>query len=160
MKARIFPALAALACASAFAATPPPGPRKPAEATPPGMMANMYRLTEAAAVLTVCRESEAFRRLPGDKAARVEELLGRLTTVVHAIGRHYRDDAMPATFEATRDKIAAETAMRGYVKTKYQYCGDALFDDMGAYVESNEKLLNGYFDREAARRAPARPAKP
>ena len=159
--ARLLGIALCLACAGALAATPPASPRKPAEATPPGMMANVYRLTEAAAVLTVCTRSDAFRALPPEKAQALEGLLARLGAVVEAIGRHYRDDTMAATYEATRESIAAETAMRGYVKTKYQYCGDALAQDMTAYVESNEKLINGYFQRESARRAaPAAPAKP
>lgn len=132
-----------------------------AAAPPPGMMANVYRLTEAAAVVTVCTRSDAFKALPAEKARRMDGLLARLAAVVEGIGRHYRDDTLAATFEATRESIAGETAMRGYVKTKYQYCGDALLQDMGAYVEANEKLLNGYFEREAAARAtPKPPPKP
>jgi hypothetical protein len=145
----------------AMAATPPASPRKPAEPTPPGMMANVYRLTEAAAVVTVCTRSDAFKALPAEKARQLEGLLARLGAVVESIGRHYRDDAMAATYEATRESIAAETAMRGYVKTKYQYCGDALLEDMAAYVESNEKLIGGYFERDAAARAARKtPPKP
>ena len=123
-----------------------------AAAAPPGMMANVYRLTEAAAVVTVCTRSDAFKALPAEKARRMDGLVARLAAVVEAIGRHYRDDTLAATFEATRESIAGETAMHGYVKTKYQYCGDALLEDMAAYVESNEKLLNGYFERETAAR--------
>lgn len=140
MDRTLLAALVALAT-PAMAATPPPG-----------MMANVYRLTEAAAVVTVCTRSDAFKALPPVKARRMDGLLARLAAVVEAIGRHYRDDTLAATFEATRESIAGETAMHGYVKTKYQYCGDALLEDMAAYVESNEKLLNGYFERETAAR--------
>jgi hypothetical protein len=133
-----------------------------ASTPPPGMMANAYRLMEAAAVVTVCTESDAFKALPGEKAAQMAGFLSRLGGVVGAIGRHYADETLAETFEATRRKIAGETAMRGYVKTKYQYCGDALFEDMTAYVQSNETLINGYFAREAARRStpPARSPSP
>jgi hypothetical protein len=159
MKTRLFLALLALACAgAAAAATPPRGPRPPAEATPPGMMANVYRLTEAAAVLAVCRDSDAYRQLPADKATQFDDLATRLRAVVESIGRHYKDDAMPATFEATRGKIAGETAMRGYVKTKYQYCNDALLEDMNAYVAENEKLIGGYIARQSLAPPPPRPA--
>ena len=147
---RMILAAAAMLAAHAVAVTPPASPRKPAERTPPGMMANVYRLTEAAAVLTVCTRSDAFKALPEEKARQLTSLQTRLAAVVDSIGRHYRDDAMPATFEATRESIAGETAMRGYVKTKYQYCNDALVEDMTAYVESNEKLLGGYFARQVA----------
>jgi hypothetical protein len=152
-----FPELFALAMALAASGAA-------AATTPSGMMANVYRLTEAAAVLTVCTQSEAFNALPGEKAAQAKDLLARLGSVVGSIGTHYRDDSLPATFEATRAKIAGETAMRGYVKTKYQYCGDALFEDMRAYVEANEKLIYGYFEREAAakagRKVPPVPGRP
>jgi hypothetical protein len=141
-------ALIAAAASPAFAATPPSG-----------MMANVYRLTEAAAVVTVCRESESFRQLPPEKAAQFDDLAARLQAVVDAIGRHYKDEAMPATFEATRVKIAGETAMRGYVKTKYQYCGDGLLDDMKAYVVENEKLIGGYLSRQSLA-PPPKPPKP
>lgn len=127
---------------------------------PAGMMANVYRLTEAAAVVTVCTRSDAFKALPAQKARQLDDLLSRLGAVVGAIGRHYRDDTLAETFEATREKIAGETAMRGYVKTKYQYCADALVQDMSAYVESNEKLLHGYFERESERSSRESAAKP
>lgn len=145
MDRTLLAALVALA-APAMAATPPPG-----------MMANVYRLTEAAAVVTVCTRSDAFKALAPVKARQLDGLLARLAAVVEAIGRHYRDETLAATFEATRESIAGETAMRGYVKTKYRYCGDALLQDMTAYVESNEKLLNGYLEREAAARAARKP---
>jgi hypothetical protein len=48
--------------------------------------------------------------------------------------------------------------MRGYVKTKYQYCGDALLEDMNAYVAENEKLIGGYIARQSPPPKPA--AKP
>lgn len=132
-------------------------------ATPAGMMANVYRLSEAAAVLTVCERSTAFRELPPAKAAQVEALSARLRTLAESVGRHYRDDSIAATFEATRARISEEVAMRGYVKTKYGYCGDALLDDMSAYVADNEKLIGGYFQRQALqpseRKPPPAPAK-
>jgi hypothetical protein len=133
-------ALVALAMGSAQATAALP---------PSGMMANVYRLTEAAAVLTVCVESPSFGELPADKALQLRELLSRLGALVDSIGRHYGDETMPATFEATRGRIAGEAAMRGYVKAKYQYCGDALLVDMSEYVETNEKLIGGYFARQA-----------
>lgn len=144
---RIAAFAAAAAALAAHAATPPAG-----------MMANVYRLSEAAAVLTVCERSAAFRELPPAKAAQVGALSARLRALAESVGRHYRDDSIAATFEATRTRISEEVAMRGYVKTKYRYCGDALLDDMSAYVADNEKLIGGYFQRQALQPPERKPA--
>jgi hypothetical protein len=126
-----------------------------AEAPPPQMMANVYRLTEAAAVLTVCVESPAFASLAPDKAAQVRGQVGRIAALVANIARYYKDATLPETHEATRKRIAGEPQMQGYAKGKYQYCGDALLRDMEAYVAENETLINGYIARDAtAPRAP------
>ena len=122
-----------------------------AAGTPSGMMANVYRLTEAAAVVTICTESPAFSELPADKVIAFNDLLARLGDLVGSIARHYGDETLQETFEATRGRIAGETVMKGYAKTKYQYCGDALLVDMQDYVETNEKLIGGYFIRQAQR---------
>ena len=128
-----------LASAPAFAAT-----------TPSRMMANVYRLTEAAAILSVCIDSAAYRKLPGEKARQVDGLRARIADLVGGIGKHYGDDSLAPTFEATRARMAGEAAMRGYVHTKYQYCSDQLLSDMEAYVAENEKLINGYFEKQSA----------
>jgi hypothetical protein len=133
---------AALPCAAATPATAPASP-------PSQMMANVYRLTEAAALLTACMRSESYGKLPPEKAAEVNRLLERFGALVQAIGRHYRDDGLQATYDATREKIAGENATIGYAKTRYRYCGDALLADMGSYLAENEKLINGYFARQA-----------
>lgn len=114
-------------------------------AQPPSqMMANVYRLTEAAAMLHICRGSDAFRALPSEKAARIEALDGRLAGVIRAIGRHYRDDSLEATYERTRERIAAEPGLRLHVKNNFEYCGERLIAPMEAYVAENQALIEGY----------------
>jgi hypothetical protein len=142
---RAFLLWALVACAPCIAGTLPP--------TPPTMMANVYRLTEAAAVLGVCAESPAYRDLPADKASQVQGLLTRIGDLVQAIARHYRDDSLFVTFEKTKARIAGERVMQNYVKTKYKYCGEQLFRDMEAYVAENEKLITGYFSRQPGGRS-------
>ena len=127
-----------------------------AAAPPPQMMANVYRLTEAAAVLTVCIESPAFAGLAPDKAAQVQGQRARIATLVGNIAKYYKDGALAETHEATRARIAGEPQMQSYAKGKYQYCGPQLLADMEAYVAENEKLINGYIaaDATAPREAP------
>ena len=109
------------------------------------MMENVYRLSEAAAVVSVCSESAAYRKLPAEKARLVDGLRDRLGDLVRTIAKQYNDEALYPTFEATKKRLAGEATVRGYVHTKYQYCNDQLLHDMEAYVAENEKLLNDYF---------------
>jgi len=120
-----------------------------AEAPPSQMIANVYRLTEAAAVLTVCVESPAFAGLAPEKAAQVKGQVSRISALVANIARYYKDATLQETYEATRKRIAGEPQMQSYAKGKYQYCGDALLRDMEAYVAENETLINGYIARDA-----------
>lgn len=122
--------------------------------TPPsGMMANVYRLTEASAVLDICFASDAFKALPSERASGLRELSNRLGDLVQGIAGHYRDGSLYATYEATRAHIAGDTRRQQQVKEMYQYCGERLASELGRYVAENEALINGYMHREAARRA-------
>lgn len=119
-------------------------------ATPPSqMMANVYRLTQASAVLDICFASAAFKSLPGDDAAKLRELSRRIGDLIGAIGMHYGDHTLADTYDATRARIAADTNLQLHVKNHYQYCGEKLAASMGAYVAENEELLNGFFRKEA-----------
>jgi hypothetical protein len=134
MKTRILAAAAALAASHAVAATPPSG-----------MMANVYRLTEASAVLAICFQSAEFKALPTDRASELKGLSSRIGDLVQGIAGHYRDDSLYATYENTRARIAADGKLKLQVKQMYSYCGERLSTEMGRYVAENESLLNGYF---------------
>ncbi len=124
-----------------------------AAATPPsGMMANVYRLTEASAVLDICFASTEFKALPSGRASGLRELSNRLGDLVQGIAGHYRDDSLYATYEATRAHIASDARRQQQVKEMYQYCGERLAVELGRYVAENETLINGYMKREAARK--------
>jgi hypothetical protein len=122
-------------------------------ATPPGpMMANVYRLTEASAVLSICFESAEFKALPSDRATALKDLSARLGDLVQGIAGHYRDDSLYVTYENTRARIAADGKLKLQVKQMYQYCGERLSTEMERYVAENEALIGGYLKRAAARR--------
>ncbi len=128
-----------LVCVPAMAASPPPR-----------MMSNVYSLTEAAAILTVCIEGPTFKAVPADKARQFNALVARLGNLVRGIASYYRDEALTVTFERTRARIAGEAQMQNYVKAKYEFCGDRLLQDMEAYVAENEKLINAWLAGDAA----------
>jgi hypothetical protein len=138
MKFRMTAAAFCLAALSTGAATPPSQ-----------MMANVYRLTQASAVLDICFSSAAFKSLPGDEAARLKNLSRRIGSLIGAIGVHYGDHTLADTYDATRAHIAADTNLQLHVKNHYQYCGESLATSMSAYVAENEALLNGFFRKEA-----------
>lgn len=118
-------------------------------ATPPGpMMANVYRLTEASAVLAICFESAEFGALPADRATSLKDLSARLGDLVQGIAGHYRDDSLYVTYENTRARIAADGKLKLQVKQMYQYCGPRLTTEMERYVAENEALINGYLKRQ------------
>jgi hypothetical protein len=119
-------------------------------ATPPSqMMANVYRLTQASAVLDICFASAAFKSLPGDEAAKLRDLSRRIGDLIGAIGMRYGDHTLADTYDATRARIAADTNLQLHVKNHYEYCGERLATSMSAYVVENEALLNGFFRKEA-----------
>jgi hypothetical protein len=115
-------------------------------ATPPSqMMANVYRLAQASAVLDICFASAAYQSLPGDDAAKLRALSRRIGDLIGAIGMHYRDHTLADTYDATRAQIASDTSLQLHVKSHYEYCGERLATSMDAYVRENEALLQGYF---------------
>jgi hypothetical protein len=138
MRLRSIALAAFLAAMPAFAATPPSQ-----------MMANVYRLTQASAVLDICFASAAFKSLPGDEAAKLRDMSRRIGGLIGAIGMHYGDHTLADIYDATRARIAADTNLQLHVKNHYQYCGEKLATSMSAYVAENEELLNGFFRKEA-----------
>ena len=135
-----------------------------APVTPSTMMANVFRLSEAGAVLEICFRSAAFESVPAERSAKLRELAERMAAVVRAIGTHYKDDTLVPTYEATRDRIAGESRLRLHVKNHYEYCGERLATEMEKYVAENEELVVGYFKRGAPkaqqRRTPDPPPVP
>jgi hypothetical protein len=116
------------------------------------MMANVYRLTEASAVLAICFESAEFRALPSARATGLKDLAARLGDLVQGIAGHYRDDSLYVTYENTRARIAGDPKLKAQVKLMYAYCGERLSTEMERYVAENETLLNGYLKRGEGRR--------
>ena len=121
-------------------------------ATPPKMMANVYRLTEAGAVMNICLESPSYKALASEKASQVDGLVVRLADLVRAIGRHYKDDELYTTYEMTKARISAGPELKSYARDHYQFCGDLLLREMEAYVAENEALITGYFRKQSSRK--------
>ncbi len=113
--------------------------------TPKRMVENVLALAEAAAVLNVCFESPAYKKLENEKALKLHELTLRLTTLVERITKKYDDEALFLTFEMMRVKISSDTDMKEYVRNEYQYCGEKLFIEMGNFVAENERLIYEFF---------------
>src|SRR4249920_2846465 len=90
-----------------------------AASPPPKMMANVYRLTEAAAVLNVCFESPPYKKLSNEKALQLQGLVIRLADLVQNVAKHYRDETLYLIFETTKTKLSSDAEMKTYAKNKY-----------------------------------------
>ncbi len=117
-----------------------------AEAPKP-MVDNVLALTEAAAVLNVCFESPAYEQLDTSAAMQFHDLTMRLTSLVKRISDRYDDEALYIDFEVGRVRMSSGPALQRYVQEKYQFCSDALLDEMEAYVSETESQLNQFLDR-------------
>jgi hypothetical protein len=131
-----------------------------AEVTPSTMMANVYRFSEAGAVLEICFASPAFKAAPRERVEALEALALRIRRLVKAIGQYYGDASLHPTYEATRSRIAAESRLRLHVKNHYEYCGERLVADLDAYLAENELLLGRYFSQPNAKSTQKRPPEP
>lgn len=127
---------------------------------PSTMMANVFRFSEAGAVLEICFASEAFKSLAAEKAEALKQQAGRIARLVKAIGQYYEDDSVHPTYEATRDRIAGESRLRLHVKNHYGYCGEKLTAEMDKYLAENELLLGRYFSQPNTKSTQKRPPDP
>lgn len=116
--------------------------------TPKQMADNVLSLTEAAAILNVCFESKAYKKLPVEEALELHGLEIRVTDLVQKITDHYNDEALYMTYEKMRLKISSDPAMKEYGRKEYQYCSNHLLSEMDAYLAENEQLINGFFAKE------------
>ena len=136
--------LARIAAAAVLVAALPAAARTP----PSAMMANVYRLTQASAVLAICFDSAEFKALASDRASELRDLNARLGDLIQGIAGHYRDDSLYVVYENTRRHIASSGSLRLHVKNHYQYCGERLASEMGKYVAENEALINGWLEKQ------------
>ena len=127
---------------------------------PSTMMANVFRFSEAGAVLQICFASEAFKAVPAERAAALRQQAARLERLVKAIGQYYEDPTIPSTYDATRARIAGESRLRLHVKNHYEYCGERLLAEMDKYLAENELLLGRYFSEPRPRAQDKRPPDP
>ncbi len=116
--------------------------------TPPSrMMANVYLLAQAGAMLDICLASPEFPSFPNDKARSLMELSTRLSEVVRSVGAYYADEGLDAVYESTKAQIASDPALRFHVKSNHKNCGERLLGEMRTYVAQNESLIGGYIHR-------------
>ena len=116
--------------------------------TPPSrMMANVYLLAQAGAMLDICLASPEFPTFPNDKSRALMELSTRLAEVVRSVGTYYGDEGLDAVYQATKSEIASDPKLRQHVKGNHQNCGERLMGEMRTYVSQNETLIGEYFHR-------------
>jgi hypothetical protein len=115
---------------------------------PKPMVDNVSKLTEAAAVLIICFESEEYKKLPTEKALKLHGLSIRLTNLVEKISKHYNDESLLLTYELMKVEMSSDPDLKEYVRKEYQCCGDALFREMEVYVSENEKVIEDFISKK------------
>ena len=134
---------AALLVFLALAASLPAQSRTP----PSRMMANVYLLAQAGAMLEICLSSPEFPSFPDDKARALMELSTRLAEVVRSVGAYYADEGLDAVYASTKAQIASDPKLRFHVKSNHKNCGERLLGEMRTYVTQNETLIGEYLHR-------------
>lgn len=140
--------LLAIGCCAALAlpaaaANPAPRPGQPRDTK----MANVYLLAHAGAILEVCRASPEAESFPAEKSREIAELSGRLVELVRTIAQHHGDGEVPALYEATKARMAADTRLRFHVKKNHDYCGERTLAEMRTYLSENEESFRRFFER-------------
>lgn len=125
-----------------------------ARSAPPRMMANVYLLAQAGAILDICVASPDAASFPAEKSRELASLATRLAEVVRLVATHYGDGALPSIYASTKAEIAADPKLRFHVKSNLQSCGERLMGEMRAYVAENETLINTFI--KGARLEPGR----
>ena len=128
--------------------------------TPSTMMGNVYRFSEAGAVLEVCFASPAFDQVPAERVEALRGLSTRLARLVKAIGQYYGDSSVFPSYEATRVRLAADSNLKLRVKNLYDYCGPRLAVELDKYLSENEQLLGSYFSQDPPKGPHKRPPEP
>jgi hypothetical protein len=122
---------------SLFAA---PSMAKPPQVLPDQMFGNLFALTQAATVLKICADSDAWAGLPDRKKQLHKRLLDDIDGLVHKIARKFDNDVFEF-YASERDKTARDPDFIKHYSQQYGVCGDQMFDRMQWYVyDSRQKL--------------------
>jgi hypothetical protein len=86
-----------------------------ARSAPPRMMANVYLLAQAGAILDICVASPDAASFPEEKSRELASLATRLAEVVRLVATHYGDGALPSIYASTKAQIAADPKLKFHV---------------------------------------------
>lgn len=106
--------------------------------TPKRAEESVRRLAEAAALMNVCFESDAYDALPDETALKFHGLRIRIDALVEKLSNYYKDDALVLAYGVHYVRLSKEKEIIDYAKTHCRYCGERLFIDMEDYVSESE----------------------
>jgi len=113
---------------------------KAPQVLPDKMFGNLFSLTQAASVLKMCENSDAWGDLPDDKKELLKRLTGKIDDLVRKIARKFDSDVFEF-YVQQRDETARDPDLIKHYTKQYGICGDTMFDRMRWYVyDSRQKL--------------------
>ena len=118
-----------------------PAAAKPPQVLPDQMFSNLYALTQASSILTICKESDAWPALPDRQKQLLQRLQGNIDGLVRKIGRKFDNDVF-GFYARERDSASRDPEFIRQAAAQYGYCGDAMFERMQWYVYDSQQKLD------------------
>ncbi len=120
---------------------------RPPQVLPEPMLFNLFLLTDASATLRICEDSAAYSSLTAEKKALLNRLQSRIEGLVREMAEIYDDELYPF-FVERRNETASRTDQIEDVRSRYGYCGDALFKKMKRYVYDSRQKLQQFLSQQ------------
>ena len=107
------------------------------------MLVNLFALTEAAAALQICMDSNAYDGLPANEKSLLKRLQGNIRSLVLKIARKFDEDLFPF-FQQSRNEAAKRPKRIKTMQEQFAYCGNGMLERMKRYVFDGRQKLD-YF---------------
>jgi hypothetical protein len=124
-----------------------PALAKRPQVLPEPMLVNLYALTEASAALQICGESASYKILTPNDQAQLKRLQSNIESLVKKIARKFDDDLF-SFFIHTRNEIATRPDKVEEMRSRHQFCGNGLFEQMKRYVYDSRQKLDYFLSQQ------------
>ena len=115
-----------------------------AKPLPDPMVSNLFALTDVAASLQMCAQSDAYQSLPDRDKTAIRRLTRNIDNLVASIAETF-DPSLVDFYKAQRAELAKSPPKLGEMKQRYGYCGNGMIADIRRYVYTSKKTLDEFF---------------
>ena len=115
-----------------------------AKPLPDPMVSNLFALTDVAASLQICAESNAYHSLPDSDKTAIRRLTRNIDNLVTSLAESF-DPSLVKFYMAQRAELAKSPPKLDEMKQRYAYCGNGMIADIRRYVYTSKKTLDEFF---------------